>query len=577
MVAGVLAVVVSLPALASAHPERTTTFPDLDQGSVPKVRHGGKAIFVCNKGSKARIKRIYKDKRKRERLRMRQLRRCDHRTIQSAVEDAKSGYRIRILPGKYKEKPSRRVAVGSFGNPPCADDYVETEGFSNSAPPPVGPRSNDPPVRPNRNYQVNCPTSKNLIEVVGDPRPEPDPDNPIKPVCLQLCNLQIEGLGRKPTQVKIIGDRKKLDVLRIDRADGIVIRNLLVEQSAFNGIDIVETSGFLIQDVVSRYNQDYGVLSFTAGHGLYNRVTAYGNGDSGVYPGSNQKGCVAVGDYPIPGDGTCGSDPGSRDSCGELTTEIKNSNSYGNVLGYSGTAGNSTYLHDNKFHDNSAGLSTDSFAAGHPGMPQECVRWENNEIYSNNDNNFTTERQQYCSRTPFVDRQRKIVCPQFQVPVGTGILMAGANRNLIQNNKIWDNWRYGIFLLTVEAAIRGDQDPTHQTDTSNGNRILANTMGVDPSGNSDPNGSDLIWDGGGQGNCFAGNSGPGGAAATVAPQVIGFDQIGACPGSPAYLPAQPAVQGAQVPCAAWDPNVESLQNPPGCDWFMTPPEPQPKG
>ena len=65
--------------------------------------------------------------------------------------------------------------------------------------------------------------------------------------------------------MKIIGDRKKLDVLRVDRADGIVIRNLLVEQSAFNGIDIVETNGFRIQNVVARYNQDYGVLSLHCG------------------------------------------------------------------------------------------------------------------------------------------------------------------------------------------------------------------------------------------------------------------------------------------------------------------------
>ncbi|MEO7197924.1 MAG: hypothetical protein ABIZ50_05575, partial [Solirubrobacterales bacterium] len=322
-----------------------------------------------------------------------------------------------------------------------------------------------------------------------------------------------------------------------------------------------------------RYNQDYGVLSFTAVHGLYNRVTAYGNGDSGVYPGSNQKGCDAVGDYALPDDGTCGTDPGSRAACGEPTTEIKNSDSYGNVLGYSGTAGNSTYLHDNRFHDNSTGLSTDSFAAGHPGMPQECVVWENNQIYSNNNNNFTTERQQYCSETPFVDRSRKIVCPQFQVPVGTGIIMAGANRNLVRNNQIYDNWRYGLMLINVEAVIRGDTDPAHQLDTSNGNQILDNVMGVGADGNPAPNGDDLLWDVGGQGNCFEGNHGPGGAAATIANVTALLTPLMKCPGSPIYLPSQPTVQAPLVPCAAWDPNVELLQNPPGCDWFITPPKP----
>ena len=499
---------VGLPAVTSAHPERTTTFPKLRLGHVPKVRHSGKALYVC-KNSRTKIKRYFRGKQRQRRLR--QLHRCRYHTIQKAIDNARSGYRIRILPGIYREKPSREVPVGSYGEPPCADDYVETEGFTNSAPPPAGPRSNDPPVRPNRNYQVNCPNSKNLVEVVGDPRPEPDPTKPTTPRCLQLCNLQIEGLGRQPNQVKLVGDRRKLDVLRIDRADGIVIRNLLVEQSAFNGIDIVEVSGFRIEDVVARYNQDYGILTFTAGDGLYNRIRAYGNGDSGVYPGSNQKGCAhPSGDYEIPDDGVCASDPADPGVCGPTTTEIRNSNSFGNVLGYSGTAGNSTYLHDNRFHDNATGISTDSFASGHPGMPQECVVWKRNEISSNNFNPFTSKRQQYCTDTPFEDRPKRIVCPQFQVPVGTGIIMAGANRNRVLRNRINDNWRYGVLLISVEAAIRGDLGADHQEDTSNGNRILRNRMGV-----SKPNGSDIHWDQSGAGNCFEDNTGPGGAAATT--------------------------------------------------------------
>lgn len=48
-----------------------------------------------------------------------------------------------------------------------------------------------------------------------------------------------------------------------------MIRNLPVEQAAFNAIDIVETDGFLVQDVIARWSQNYGVLSFTSVHGLY--------------------------------------------------------------------------------------------------------------------------------------------------------------------------------------------------------------------------------------------------------------------------------------------------------------------
>ncbi len=554
---------VIVPAVSHGHPERVSTFPDLDLGHVPRVRHTGKAIYVCKADSAARIRFQFSGRQERHRLR--QLKLCRFRNIQAAVNHARSGYRIRILPGVYKERPSRRTPVGSFGSGPCANDYVETEGFTNTAPPPSGPRSNDPPVRPDRNFQLNCPNSKNLIEVTGDTRPEPDPTNPTTPKCLQLCNLQIEGLGSEPKKVKIVGDRKKLDVLRIDRANGIVIRNLLVEQSAFNGIDLVEVDGFRVVDVIARYNQDYGVLSFTSERGLYNRVEAYRNGDSGVYPGSNQKGCVPAGGYPTRGDGTCGSNPGSISQCGPTTTEIRNSNSHHNVLGYSGTAGNSVYMHDNRFHHNSAGISTDSFASGHPGMPQECVHWTDNAVYSNNNNFFTAANQQFCQATPFEDRKRRHVCPQFQVPVGVGILLGGANRNLVDSNQIYDNWRYGILLFAVPAGLRGDNDPAHQQDTSNGNRVMDNLMGVGPGG-PNPNGVDIEWDESGQGNCFEGNSGPGGAAVSSAP-----GSLPACPGSAVWAPPNPAVSGPLVPCAAWDP--ANAQMPPGCDWFVTPPEP----
>ncbi|MGI8557628.1 MAG: hypothetical protein ACR2ND_04875 [Solirubrobacteraceae bacterium] len=480
---------------------------------------------------------------------------CGFHDIQAAVNAAQSGYRIQIMPGLYQEQPSRDVPVGSPGQPPCQNNYVTVEGDFRFAPPPVGPASNDPPDRADRNYAINCPNSKNLIAVVGDTRPEPNPLAPILPQCLRLCNLQIEGMGRGPEDVVIQGDRRKSDALRIDRANGIYLTNFTVEQAAFNDIDLVELDGFAVDNVITRYAQNYGVLSFTATHGLYDHITAYNNGDSGVYPGSTMKGCgVNPNQY-----GTC-----EASGCGQPSIEIRNSVSYGNTLGYSGTAGNSTYVHDNKFFDNASGLATDSFASGHPGMPQECFDWERNQIYSNNNNVFAADRQAYCAATPFANRPREIVCPQFQAPVGTGVVMGGANRDLLKNNYIYDNWRQGVLLLSVPAAIRGDTDPTHQTDTSNGNQFIANFMGQAPDGSRQPNGLEFRWDGGGKGNCFQDNTMRSGH---------GSDPVllPACPGAPIYLPPLSAVTASQLPCTAWDPNTNP--EPVGCDWFTTPPRP----
>jgi hypothetical protein len=598
LIAAALAVFGSVA--ADGHPERTTTFEWPATGSVPTYRTNGPSVVVCKADSAALLaaeygvslspsssRRVLHRRHARRRRAQRRhlagrhghrrvvhvgatssvrgpaeyqqrlalLQQCRFHDIQAAIDSAQSGYRVLIMPGVYQEQPSRDVPVGAAGQPPCPNDYVTVEGDFRFAPPPVGPRSNDLPERPNRNYAIKCPNSKNLIAVVGDTRPEPHPATPILPRCLRLCNLQIEGMGRGPQDVLIQSDRKKSDALRIDRANGIYLTNFTVEQGAFNDIDLVEVDGFKIDNVVARYAQNYGILSFTATHGLYDHITAYGNGDSGIYPGSTMKGCgVDPNLY-----GTC-----EATGCGNPSIEIRNSVSYANTLGYSGTAGNSTYVHDNKFYDNASGLATDSFASGHPGMPQECFDWERNQIYSNNNNFFSSERQAYCGHTPFVDRPKEIVCPQFQTPVGTGIVMGGANRDVLKKNYIYDNWRQGVLLLTVPASLRGDNDPSHQQDTSNGNQFIDNVMGQAPDGKRLPNGLEFKWDSGGKGNCWQGNqmlSGHGSDPSTLP----------ACPGSPIYMPVNPAVTAAELPCTAWDPMQDP--EPVGCDWFTTPPKP----
>jgi hypothetical protein len=549
----VIALGLAVPALAGAHPERTTVFSWPALGQVPTYRTSGPSNVVCRPESKALLQQEFKSDPALLAQRLATLRQCRFSTIQAAIDQATSGYRILIMPGTYQEQPSRSVPVGSPGQPPCANDYVTVEGDFRFAPPPVGPSSNDPPERANRNYAIKCPNSKNLIAVIGDTRTESDPSHPTLPICQRLCNLQIEGLGRRPEDVLIQADRRKLDGLRIDRANGIYLANFAIEQAAFNNIDLVEVDGFRISNVVTRYAQNYGILSFTATHGLYDHDVAYGNGDSGLYPGSTMKGCgIDPNQY-----GTC-----AATGCGQPSIEIRDSVSYGNTLGYSGTAGNSTYVHDNRFYDNASGLATDSFASGHPGMPQECFVWRHNQIYSNNFNPFTPERQDYCRRTPFVDRAKEIVCPQFQTAVGTGVAMGGANRDLLEGNFIYDNWRQGVLLLTVPAAVRGDNDPTHQQDTSNGNRFLDNVMGRAPDGSRQPNGREFTWDGGGAGNCWAGNT-----TTSVSQPLL----LPACPGVPAWLPPNPAVTAEQVPCTAWDPYRNP--NPVGCDWFTTPAKP----
>ena len=583
----VVVVLALLPVSGSAHPERTTVFPEPATGSVPALRSTGPSVVVCKADSRRRLVRSFRAEarritrairspraerqalRRNDRLRksrLRTLRRCRYRHIQAGINAAKSGYRVLIMPGVYHEEPSRAVPVGTPGSEPCADHYTDNEESVRGAPPPAGPLSNDPTFRADRNYQRLCPTSKNLIAVIGDTRPDPDPLQPLPVQCVQLCNLQIRGLGLGPGDVLISSDRLKLDVLRGDRAHGLVIDNLTVEGGAFNGIDLVETDGFRISNVVARYNQNYGVLTFAGINGLYDSIEAYGNGDAGVYPGSNAKGCrIPRNDY-----GLCAQRAGNRnpfdgrtDGCEFYTTELRNIDSHHNLQGMSGTAGNSTWVHHSDFHDNGTGLSDDSFAAGHPGMPQECNKWENNRIHHNNENYYTEKNTDYCNATPFAQRDEKVVCPQFLAMVGVGLFYGGGNRNLVRDNHIYANYRRGMMLFWVPATLRGENDPARQSDTSNGNRFVDNKLGMDLRGEPAPNGIDIWWDEQGIGNCFSGNATKSSRSGRVVTNGI---ELPECPNAGGSPTSNPLSSAELVGCTAWDPRDNP--RPIGCDWFL---------
>ncbi len=522
-----------LPAFALAHPERTTFFPDHTKGERPTYRTTGEIITVCKPDSRSRVNRLWKGKgaktSRTRRLRLKQLKRCKFQHIQAAVDAAKSGARIRIFPGVYREEPSRAV---TFNDPKCSRDdakYWEPTGDSHGE---------DGKV-PTYLFHWECKNSRNLIQIMGDSPSDPDRECDVK------CDLQIEGLGRKPDDVLLVGDRKKRDVLRADRADGIVIKNIAAEQASFNGIDVVETNGFLVEDVIGRYNQNYGVLTFTSDNGLYNRVEGYGNGDSGIYPGSGPEG-----------------------HCLRFGIEIKNSSSHDNVLGQSGTAGNGTWVHDSKWFNNGTGIVNDSFASGHPGMPQDCSKWEDNQVFSNNTNFFEEKNQSYCGKTPFDKRPREHVCPQFQSPVGAGFAFYGANGNIIRNNQVWDNWRSGYRLFWVPGAVRGDNSQQAQRDTSHENKITNNTFGRSPDGKVMPNGVDVFWDEQGDKNCWEGNTGIGGKI-TSDPGTLP-----SCPTGSSGPTSRPDKIAKEATCATWDPKENP--DPPGCDWFDTPPKPSPR-
>ena len=434
--------------------------------------------------------------------------------MQAAVDSVRRpGTRIRVLPGRYLERPSLRRLSRA-----CRKLKRQNRPLTYKE-------------------ELRCPHVSNLVAILGDRK-----DKGIACNRERLCDLQITGTGARPEDVVFDARWKKHNVIRADRADGIYVRNITVQHAPDNGLYILETDGFVIDRSLGRWTDDYGFLTFATDHGLYKRCEAYGNSDGGVYPGS-----------------------ASPHQGARVSVEIRRCNSHHNTLGYSGTAGNSTYVHDNRFHHNITGATMDSLYPNHPGLPQNSARFVENRIYSNNSNYYRFIRNGACDK-PYRKRRNGVVCPTVPAPIGVGILVAGGNANVFVRNWIYDNWRYGTMLFWGPALVRGEYSG-EQYDTSHFNRQLRNSMGRSPRGRSRPNGLDFWWDEEGSGNCWGRNVPIRGREITSDP-----DDLPNCNRMPVFSPGNSAKHASIASCATYDRKDNPF--PPGCPFTEKPDRPR---
>ncbi|WP_296601965.1 right-handed parallel beta-helix repeat-containing protein [Nocardioides sp.] len=545
---------------ATAHEERPAQFPD-GTGHRPSFLgyDNPRARVVCQRDSAKLIAAMPAGpvKTRNERL----LPSCRYRSIQDAIDSiSKRRTSVYVLPGTYHESKYAKAGrsdycshlqtasksplpfseyIGSLSSPdPGADKAAAAAGESN-------------PIALSYADQRRCAHNLNLIAVFGDQTPGNDSIR-----CdSRFCGLQLVGTGRSPADVVVDNRFAKLNAIRADRAGGLYLSNMTFQQAEFNAIYVLETDGFVIDRVVARGNDEYGILAFASDHGLIQRSEAYYNGDSGIYPGS-------------------GSDLNADNTDFEATRyaiEIRRNDSHDNTLGYSGTAGNSIWAHHNDFHDNATGIATDSLFPGHPGLPQDHARWSHNRIYSNNTNWYTEFVDTGVCDKPMEQRgyMQGTVCPVVPTPVGTGVLIAGGNYDSTDHNWIYDNWRYGTMQFWVPAPLRDDYDPTHLYDTSNHNHTFANQMGIDPSGDERPNGLDHWWDDQGIGNCWEDNHY--GSAGRTDNFTVPPPSCAA--GGSVFLPGAAVKDAGFLTCSQYDRADPSWKHPPACEWFDSPTKP----
>jgi Right handed beta helix region len=614
-------VAVLLPALAFAHIERASYWPNPAPdtsvnppagGAVPAVRdlesalkknRPGTTRVVCQPDSLQRLdadlaaaqttgyrirasqpptKLSKKEAKTLRHINVKLLKQCDYSSIQDAVNDSGNNDRVEVMPGLYTEPESRAQPT----NDPACDQY-EIINDKNQA----GAVSYA--------YQVNCPNDQNLIAVIGralssTPVPQPpllDRHNiPDAGPCIR-CNLQIQGTGASPDAVTVdagntasgdgapLGAAKDI-VIRADRADGFVLDNVKLRHATEHGIYVTETDGSHLSRLKAAYAHEYPILTFVADHSLIENCDAWGAGDAAIYPG----GSADLGEALPPNQRRYG-------------TEIRNCDMHHSALGYSGTNGNAVWVHDNNIYDNTLGLSTDVFTApGHPGFPQDSDLIENNNFYSNNFNTYLPACPGTQKPGPSGPNQGcSDVESTVPVPVGVGLWIAGGNANVVRNNRFYDNWRRGTMLFAVPDILvcppdSDDQVPgcnpvaldppiTHAVaSTSYRNRFHGNKMGVAPDGSVQPNGEDFWWDQGGlvadiptfnSGNCWFNNTGKDGTAASVTatPSPTGTppDNLPSdCNNSPLIGGSGHGQTAELLGCNTGAPT---------CTWFTTPPKP----
>lgn len=397
--------------------------------------------------------------------------------------------------------------------------------------------------------QVQCRHNQNLVAILGK------------------TNLQIEGTGASRLDVVVDAKYQKLNAIRADKSNGVYFRNFTAQRTTFNSLYVLAGDGFVIDDVLTRWNDEYGFLTFASDHGLYKNCESYGNGDSGIYPGSASNINDGRG-YEVP----------------RYSIEITGCRSHHNMVGYSGTAGDSVWVHDNEFDQNMGGASMDSAFPGHPGLPQNHAKFERNLIHDNNQDYYGHVADGTCAKPP-IERgyERGVVCPQISMPPGTGIITAGGNWNLYENNWVYGHRRAGFFLSAVPAFIRGEEAWSKQTDTSHHNRYAGNVMGKDRSGAARPNGMDVWWDGQGRANCWqdgpdGSTPGPSRSAATAGARSRGrppawsanrsswSSSSSARTTTSRHANSRPAATGtARVGWSGWRPNSR-WPWPPCCCW-----------
>jgi copper-binding protein NosD len=296
-------------------------------------------------------------------------------------------------------------------------------------------------------------------------------------------NEGVQIVGSRYDGLKLIGDAKRPDKVVLDgkglkggdaqnavlinNSDDVTVDGFHARRYKANCFFATNLQDYVLNHLVAERCGVYGVYAFNSKGGKMLNSEAYYNPDSGFYVGQTppQKGR-------------------------KKRTLVKNVDSWGNVLGFSGTNMRYTTITKSRWYNNGAGIVPNTLTSEKYYPPTGNVLSDNDVFW----NNFN-----FYFGAPFPIP--KLSAADIPYPIGVGILLYGSQDTVVERNRISGNY-LGGFAEIPAVHLVGDSDPkVAEAAILRDNLVRNNQFG----GGGDLNGRDMLYDGSGSGNCFTGN------------------------------------------------------------------------
>jgi plastocyanin len=283
------------------------------------------------------------------------------------------------------------IAVGDVALPASGGAGAGSVGPGREpVPASTGKTIHVPADQPTIQAAVNAASPGDLVLVAAGVYPEA--------VLVRTPYLTIRGEDRNT--VILDGGFSRANGIHVVEADGVAVENMTARHYQLNGFYWSSVNGYRGSYLTAYGNGDYGVYAFDSVWGRFEHSYAAGSPDSGFYIGQCLP-CHAVIDDVV---------------------------SVHNALGYSGTnAGGDLVIANSEWTDNLAGIAPNTLDSEKL-APQRGIVIAGNWVHGNAATDAPTKRLEY---------------PTY----GMGIVVAGGRDNLVAGNLVEDHPTFGIALM----------------------------------------------------------------------------------------------------------------------------------